>query len=81
MLNRTPPSNNNTSNVLNTYRKRSQQRGPLLVYGAIALIVIALIVLAVWLFGSENKPLSGLFATDTPTATLTFTPTSTTTTR
>lgn len=79
MLNRTPPSNNNTSNVLNTYRKRRQQRGPLLVYGAIALIVIALIVLAVWLFGSENKPLSGLFATDTPTATLTFTPTSTTT--
>lgn len=79
MLNRTPPSNNNTSNVLNTYRKRRQQRGPLLVYGAIALIVIALIVLAVWLFGSENKPLSGLFATETPTATLTFTPTSTTT--
>ena len=79
MLNRTPPSNNNTSNVLNTYRKRRQQRGPLLVYGAIALIVIALIVLAVWLFGSENIPLSGLFATDTPTATLTFTPTSTTT--
>ena len=79
MLNRTPPNNNNTSNVLNTYRKRRQQRGPLLVYGAIGLIVIALIVLAVWLFGSENKPLSGLFATETPTATLTFTPTSTTT--
>ena len=79
MLNRTPPSNNNTSNVLNAYRKRRQQRGPLLIYGATALIVIALIVLGVWLLGSENKPLSGLFATDTPTVTLTFTPTSTNT--
>ena len=79
MLNRTPPSNNNTSNVLNTYRKRRQQRGPLLIYGATALIVIALIVLGIWLLGSENKPLSGLFATDTPTVTLTFTPTNTNT--
>lgn len=79
MLNRTPPSNNNTSNVLNAYRKRRQQRGPLLIYGVTALIVIALIVLGVWLLGSENKPLSGLFATDTPTVTLTFTPTNTNT--
>ncbi|MEP7137914.1 MAG: LysM peptidoglycan-binding domain-containing protein [Chloroflexota bacterium] len=79
MLNRTPPSNNNTSNVLNAYRKRRQQRGPLLIYGATALVVIVLIVLAVWLLGSKNKPLSGLFATDTPTATLTFTPTNTNT--
>src|SRR5215203_1302460 len=79
MLNRTPPSNNNTSNVLNSYRKRKQQRGPLLVYGAAALVVIGLIVLAFWLLGSEDKPLSGLFATDTPTATLTLTPTTTAT--
>ena len=79
MLNRTPPSNNNTSNVLNAYRKRRQQRGPLLIYGATALVVILLIVLAVWLLGSGQKPLSALFATDTPTPTLTFTPTNTNT--
>jgi uncharacterized protein YkwD len=79
MLNRTPPSNNNTSNVLNSYRKRKQQRGPLLVYGAAALVVIGLIVLGFWLLGSEDKPLSGLFATDTPTPTLTLTATTTAT--
>lgn len=74
MLNRTPPSN--TSNVLNSYRKRRQQRGPFLVYGAIALVVIGVILLIVWLMG-PSQPLSGLFPTETPTPTLTFTPTNT----
>ena len=73
MLNRTP---SNTSNVLNSYRKRRQQKGPFLVYGAIALVVIGVILLIVWLM-SPNQPLSGLFPTDTPTPTLTFTPTNT----
>jgi uncharacterized protein YkwD len=45
-------------------------------YGAIALVVLGIILLLVWLT-RPNQPLGGLFATDTPTATLTFTPTNT----
>jgi len=75
MLNRNPSKN--TSNVINSFRKRRQQRGPFLVYGAIALAVIGLILLIVWLTGGSNAPLGGLFATDTPTPTLIFTPTNT----
>ena len=70
MLNQKPP---NTSNVLNTYRKRRQQRGPFLVYGAVALTVIGIIMLIVWLT-SPGQALSGLFPTDTPTPSVTFTP-------
>ncbi|MCI0554493.1 MAG: LysM peptidoglycan-binding domain-containing protein [Anaerolineae bacterium] len=73
MLNQKPP---NTSNVLNSYRRRRQQRGPFLVYGAIALVVIGIIMLIVWLT-SPGQPLSGLFPTETLTPTLTFTPTNT----
>lgn len=54
------------------------QRGPLLLYGAIALVVIGVILLVVWLMGPE-QPLGAMFATETPTATVTFTPTSTNT--
>jgi len=74
MLNRNP---SNTSNVISSYRKRRQQRGPFLVYGAIALVAIGVIVLLYWLFGSSQRPLSGLFPTETPTPTLTFTPSNT----
>src|SRR5512141_3254040 len=74
MLNRTPT---NTSNVINSYRKRRQQRGPLLVYGAIALVVIGIIIILIWVFGSGKNPAGALFPTDTPTPTLTFTPTNT----
>jgi len=73
MLNRTPPK---SSDVINSYRKRRLQRGPLLMYGAIALVVLGVILLLVWLT-RPNQPLGGLFATDTPTPTLTFTPTNT----
>jgi uncharacterized protein YkwD/predicted nucleic acid-binding Zn ribbon protein len=76
MLNRTP---SNTSNVINSYRKRRQQRGPLLVYGAIALVVIGITVILFWLFSSRQNPVAGLFPTETPTPTLTFTPTNTNT--
>lgn len=75
MLNRNP--SNNTSNVINSFRKRRQQRGPFLVYGAIALAVIGLILLIVWLTSGSNAPLSGVFATDTPTPTSTLPPTNT----
>ncbi len=75
MLNRTP---SNSSNVINSYRKRRLQKGPFLVYGAVALVIIGAIMLVVWL-ASPGKPLGAMFATDTPTPTLTFTPTNTST--
>ena len=75
MLNRTPPK---ASNTINSFRKRRQLRGPLLMYGAIALVVIGFIFLVVWLT-RPGQPLGQYFATDTPTATVTFTPTSTST--
>jgi uncharacterized protein YkwD len=75
MLNRTP---SNSSNVINSYRKRRFQKGQLLVYGAVALVILGAIMLVVWL-ASPGKPLGAMFATDTPTATLTFTPTHTST--
>jgi len=79
MLNRTPPSNKNTSDVLNSYRKRRQQRGPYLIYGLAAILLIGGIALVVRATSSGNNPLSAVFATDTPTPTLTFTATITTT--
>ncbi|MGE5374857.1 MAG: LysM peptidoglycan-binding domain-containing protein [Bacteroidota bacterium] len=74
MLNRNPSS---SSNLLNNYKKRNQ-RGPWLIYGAVALVILGVILLVVWL-ASPGKPLGQILATDTPTATLTFTPTSTST--
>jgi LysM repeat protein len=63
-------------NVINQYKKR-QQIGPVLVWIiAVALLVVGLILLLVWLFGSGGPKIS-LFATDTPTSTMTFTPTNT----
>ena len=80
MLNRTPPKKPTTTNVINSYRKRRMQRGPLLVYGAIALVLIGVIAIIISFLGKGNTPtFGGLFATDTPTATLTSTPTNTNT--
>lgn len=63
-------------NVINQYKKR-QQMGPMLVWIiAAALLVVGLILLLVWLFGSGGPKFS-FFATDTPTSTMTFTPTNT----
>jgi uncharacterized protein YkwD len=73
MLNRTPPK---SSNIINSYRKRRQLRGPVLMYGAIALVILGFILLVVWLT-RPGQPLGQFFATDTPTATVTFTPTNT----
>lgn len=75
MLNRNPSS---SSNVINSYRKRKFQKGPFLVYGAVALVILGVIMLVIWL-ASPGKPLGMMFATDTPTPTLTFTPTNTST--
>lgn len=79
MLNRTPPNKPpSTTNVLQSYRKRRMQRGPFLLYGAIALVVVGLVLVFVWLMGPD-QPLGQMFATETPTATVTFTPTATNT--
>ena len=75
MLNRTPPK---ASNTINSFRKRRQLRGPILMYGAIALVVLGFILLVVWLT-RPGQPLGQYFATDTPTSTVTFTATSTST--
>ncbi len=75
MLNRTPT---NTTNTINAYRKRRQQRGPFLMYGAIALVVLGFLVLIYWLT-RPDQPIGQMFATDTPTPTATFTPTNTST--
>ncbi len=76
MLNRNPSNAPKSSDIINAYRKRRQQRGPFLIYGAVALVVVGLILLVVWLMGPD-QPLGAMFATDTPTATVTFTPTNT----
>ncbi len=73
MLNRSP---SNTSNTINAYRKRRRQKGPFLMYGAIALVIIGFILLVVWLT-RPDQPLGQIFATETPTPTATFTPTTT----
>jgi uncharacterized protein YkwD len=75
MLNRTP---SNTSNTINSFRKKRQLRGQLLMYGSIALVVLGLILLIYWLT-RPDQPLGEYFATDTPTATVTSTATSTST--
>ena len=73
MLNKPPTSS--MSSVIGSYRKRRQQRGPFLIYGAAALLIlIGIILLIIWLTG-PSQPLNALFATETPTPTLTFTPT------
>ena len=74
MLNRNPSS---SSNLLNKYKKQNQ-RGPWLIYGAVALVILGVILLVVWL-ASPGKPLGQMFATETPTPTSTFTPTGTST--
>jgi uncharacterized protein YkwD len=75
MLNRTPQ---NTSNTINSFRKKRQLQGRALMYGAIALVVLGLILLIYWLT-RPDQPLGMYFATDTPTPTATYTPTNTST--
>jgi uncharacterized protein YkwD len=71
-----PPTD--TSNTINSFRKKRQQQGQFLMYGAIALVVLGLILLIYWLTRPE-QPLGQYFATDTPTATVTSTATNTAT--
>ena len=71
-----PPSD--TSNTINSFRKKRQQQGQFLMYGAIALVLLGLILLIYWLTRPE-QPLGRYFATDTPTVTVTATATTTST--
>jgi uncharacterized protein YkwD len=71
-----PPSD--TSNTINSFRKKRQQQGQLLMYGSIALVLLGLILLIYWLTRPE-QPLGQFFATETPTATVTSTATNTAT--
>jgi uncharacterized protein YkwD len=75
MLNRTPPK---SSNTIQSFRKKRQLRGPIMMYGAIGLVVLGFVLLVYWLT-RPGQPLGQFFATETPTATVTFTPTSTST--
>lgn len=66
-------------NVIESYRKRRQNTMPFLVGGiAIVLIAVGIVVLILWLSGS-NSPTISLFASPTPTSTETPTPTATST--
>jgi len=71
-----PPSD--TSNTINSFRKKRQQQGQFMMYGAIALVVLGLVLLIYWLTRPE-MPLGQYFATDTPTVTVTATATTKTT--
>ncbi|MCP4141687.1 MAG: LysM peptidoglycan-binding domain-containing protein [Chloroflexi bacterium] len=62
------------SNTIDSYRKR-QQRGPVLIWGIAALLIIIGIIVLVVLFTGDNKPQIAFFATETPTPTLTATTT------
>lgn len=79
MNNRPPISSSQSSNVINSYRKRRQSGGPnIILIVAGILVLIGVIMLVVWML-EPGKPLNSLLATDTPTPTLTFTPTLTNT--
>lgn len=66
-----------THTVIENYRKRRQKNQVFFVWGgATLLILIGIILLVIWLTG-PSKPLTNMFATETPTPTLTFTPTAT----
>ncbi len=67
-------NSDSASNTIDSYRKR-QQRGPVIIWGIAALlVVVGIIILIVW-FTGDNKPQISLFATETPTPTLTHTAT------
>jgi LysM repeat protein len=74
------PSISSTSNVIDSYRKRRQRRGPNVVAILAVLFVVGGIgMLIYWLVSTPNNPVSNMLATETLTPTLTFTPTNTNT--
>ncbi|MBC7878403.1 MAG: LysM peptidoglycan-binding domain-containing protein [Anaerolineales bacterium] len=73
-----PPISSSPSSSINSYRKRRQRRPTVIYIVAGVFILGGVILLISWLAG-PSKPLSAIFATETPTPTLTFTPTNTST--
>ncbi len=74
-----PPISSSPSSSISAFRKRRQRRGPNIVYLIAGLLILGgVILLIAWLAG-PSKPISALFATETPTPTMTFTPTNTST--
>jgi len=63
-------------NVIRKFEKR-QKTMPYLMGGLAGVLVIVGIFIIISVIGGGKKPLAGLFATRTPTATATFTPTAT----
>jgi LysM repeat protein len=64
------------SSVINAYKRR-QQTGPLILWGAVGVLVLAgIILLIIWL-GKPDSPLMMLLASPTPTPTITPSPTNT----
>jgi uncharacterized protein YkwD len=76
MLNRTPPKSSNPT--INSFRKKRQMRGPIMMYGAIALVILGFVLLVYWLT-RPGLPLGHFFSTETPTVTVTSTATNTST--
>ena len=65
-----------TSSTIASFRRR-QRRGPTLLYLIAALMIIGALLIFGSLLVGPGKPLSNLFASDTPTPTPSFTPTNT----
>jgi LysM repeat protein len=78
-MNNRPSISPTSSDVISSYRKRRRRGGPSLVTILAVVFVLGGIALLVYWLTGPSKPLSALFATETPTPTLTFTPTNTST--
>lgn len=79
MNNRPPISSSSTSSSVSLLRKRKRRGGPNIIYIIAGVLILGgVILLIAWLAG-PSKPLTALFATETPTPTQTSTPTSTAT--
>ena len=71
-------SDTSASDTIDSYRKR-QQRGPIIIWGIVALLVVTGLIILLVAFTGDNKPQISLFSTETPTPTLTSTATLTST--
>jgi LysM repeat protein len=68
-------SDSNAAEIIDSYRKRKERIGPLLLGGlAVVLLVVGLFFIVLWLTGDNPPQMPGFLATDTPTPTQTSTP-------
>lgn len=76
-MNNRPPISSSPASSISSFRRRRRRGGPNIIYLIAGLLVLGgVILLIAWLAG-PSKPISTLFATETPTPTVTYTPTST----